>query len=225
MTTTKQLADKAINIKGKDYIQVKDRIQFLAENYEGRYNLQSEYQYFDSRKMWVVKATLTIWDEEHKEFSVYNWLAQEIETEKFWTVNFSSALENAETSAWGRACAAAWIGIDATWGIASANEMEKALNRSKVAEKIAADTPFVDSWVSNAAPTIAAAPWEPEWFTKAKQGTKFMLECLDEEDYIAKIKARVKEIGAKINKQQETDLRICYNNAKWIANLQNMFTE
>ncbi len=72
MTTTKQLADKAINIKGKDYIQVKDRIQFLAENYEGRYNLQSEYQYFDSRKMWVVKATLTIWDEDHTEFSVYN---------------------------------------------------------------------------------------------------------------------------------------------------------
>ena len=219
MTTTKQLADKAISIKGKDYIQVKDRIQFLSDNYEWRYSLQSEYQYFQERKMWVVRATLTIWDTEHKEFSVYNWLAQEIETEKFWTVNFSSALENAETSAWWRACAAAWIWIDATWGIASANEMEKALNRSKVAEQVAADTPFVDEWVSN------AAPWEAEWFSKAKQWTNFMLSCLDEDDFINKIKARVKQIWEKITKQQETDLRICYKNAQWIANLKDMFTE
>jgi hypothetical protein len=51
---------------------VKDRVQYLSDNYDGRYSLQSEYQYFEARKMWVVKATLTIWDEQHKEFSVYN---------------------------------------------------------------------------------------------------------------------------------------------------------
>ena len=41
-----------------------------------------------------------------------------------------------------------------------------------------------------------------------------MQECLDEEDYINKVKARVKDIWAKMTKQNETDLRICYQNAK-----------
>jgi hypothetical protein len=30
----RQLEDKAIKFKGSDYVQVKDRIQFLADNYE-----------------------------------------------------------------------------------------------------------------------------------------------------------------------------------------------
>ena len=55
---------------------------------------------------------------------------------------------------------------------------------------------------------------EPTWFEKAKQWTKFMQNCLDEEDFISQIKNRVAEIWAKMTKQQETDLRICYQNAK-----------
>lgn len=208
-TTDKSLKDKAISIKGKDYVQVKDRIQYLSDNYDGRYELESQYDYFPDRKMWVVKATLTIWDENHNHARCYEWLAQEVETEKYWQVNTTSALENAETSAWGRACAAFWLGIDSTWWIASANEMQKAMNREKAMKEIADNTPFKDE-PSNP---------EPTWFEKAKQWTKFMQECLDEEDYIAKIKARVEEIWAKMTKQQETDLRICYHNAKAMENL------
>ena len=199
----KSLKEKAISIKGKEYVQVKDRVMFLSDNYEWRYNLQSEYQYFPERKMWVVKATLTIWNEDHTEFSIYNWLAQEVESDNYKEVNYSSALENCETSARGRCCAAAGIGIDATWGIASANEMQKALNRSKPVDT--KDWPFTDD---------NGVPWEPEWFTKAKQSTKFMQECLDEEDFISKIKNKYKP-----NKQQETDLRICYKNAKAMENI------
>lgn len=209
---TKSLSDKAITIKWKEYVQVKDRIQYLADNYEWRYSMQSEYQYFPERKMRVVKATLTIWDDTHTEFSIYNWLAQEVESDNYKEVNFSSALENCETSAWWRACASAWIWIDVTGGIASANEMQKAMNRSKTAETEKANQLFSD-WPSNP---------EPDWFEKAKQNIKFMQECLDENDYIAKVQNRVKEVGAKMTKQQETDLRICYNNAVAMKNLENI---
>lgn len=200
MTTTKELASKAVKIKWKDYIQVKDRVQYLSDNYDWRYSLQSEYQYFDARKMWVVKATLTIWDEQHKEFSIYNWLAQEVESEDYKQVNFSSALENAETSAWGRACAAAWIWIDVTWGIASANEMEKAMNRSKTVSKVVDETPSVEK--------KANPQW---WFQRAINNTEFMKKCMDEDNYIRTIKGKY-----EVDEVVEWQLREAYRNAMWI---------
>jgi hypothetical protein len=35
-----------------------------------------------------------------------------------------------------------------------------------------------------------------------------MKQCLDEDDYISKVKSKY-----KMSKQQETDLRLCYQNA------------
>lgn len=207
-TTDKGLKDKAVKIKWKDYVQVKDRLQYLSDNYDGRYELESQYDYFPERKMWVVKATLTIWDEKHESSCVYEWLAQEVESENYKEVNFSSALENCQTSARWRAAAARWCWIETTWWIASANEMQKALNRQKVIDEVV-DWPFTDT-PSNP---------EPTWFEKAKQNIKFMQNCLDEEDFIKQVKNRVIEIWAKMTKQQETDLRICYQNAKAMENL------
>jgi len=206
----KSLKDKAISIKGKDYVQVKDRIQFLSDNYDGRYEMESQYDYFPERKMWVVKATLTIWSEDHTSSCVYEWLAQEVETTEYGKVNTTSALENCETSARGRCCAAFGLWIDSTWGIASANEMQKAINREKAMKQATEDVLFTDNKPSNP---------EPDWFEKAKQWTKFMQDCLDEDDCINKIKSRCAEIWAKMTKQQETDLRICYKNAIAMANL------
>ena len=207
----KQLTEKAIKFKGSDYVQVKDRVLYLANEYEWRYSIQTEYEYFETNKTWVVKATLTIWDKEHKEFCVYNGIAQEIEWTSF--INKTSALENAETSAIGRACAMAWIGVIDS--IASIDEINKATNRNINIEKEKADTPFKDEW----------EPWEPERFSKTKQATKFMQDCLDEDDFITKTKARVKEIWAKMTKQQETDLRICYKNAKAMEKIDLPFVE
>lgn len=59
-----------------------------------------------------------------------------------------------------------------------------------------------------------------DWFEKAKQATKFMQECLDEEDFISKVKSKHKP-----TKQQETDLRICYKNAKAMENIDLPFTD
>jgi len=107
---------------GKQYVEVKERLQYLASEFVGEYSITTDYQYFSERKMWAVKATLTLTADGVT--STYTGLAQEIESEKFGTVNFTSALENAETSAVGRACAMAGIGIDIS--IASADEINKA---------------------------------------------------------------------------------------------------
>ena len=36
--TDKQLTDKAIKFKGSDYVQVKDRVLYLADKYEWKYS-------------------------------------------------------------------------------------------------------------------------------------------------------------------------------------------
>ena len=119
---------KAVSIKGKQYIPVSERLKFLSDNFN--YSIQSSYEYFPERKMWVVKAILRI--EKGEDSFTYTGLAQEIESANYKEVNFTSALENAETSAVGRACAMAGIGIDG--GIASADEVKKAIVRSEVDE-------------------------------------------------------------------------------------------
>lgn len=123
----KQLKDKAVNFKGSQYVMVKDRIQYLADNYWWRYDIKTNWEYFHSEKMWLVKAELVIRDEKKEHCSIFNGLAQEVEGQGF--VNKTSALENAETSAIGRACAMAGIGV--IDGIASIDEINKANNRAK----------------------------------------------------------------------------------------------
>lgn len=119
----KDLKDKAIKIKGKDYVMVKDRINYLSENHGDKYSIETDYDYYPERLLWVVKATLTLND------SVFTGLAQEIESEDYKSVNSTSALENCETSAIGRACAMAGIGV--LDSIASVDEMNKATNRGR----------------------------------------------------------------------------------------------
>lgn len=192
-TTDKSLKDKAMDIKGKDYVQVKDRIQYLSDNYDGRYSLESDYQYYPENRLWVVKSTLTIRDEKHEHCCVYTWLAQEIESDDYKKVNFSSALENAQTSARGR-CAAAWgCWITADWGIASVDEMNKALNRQKVVK------------------TETKEENPNGWFKKACESKKFMQDCMNEEDFITKIKNKY-----TVDEIQERQLREAYKNAMWI---------
>ena len=116
----KKLKDKAIKIKGKEYVQVKDRILYLSES-NLQYSIETDYEYVDSRRLWIVKATLTIGDYK------FTGLAQEIESEDYKQVNHASALENCETSAVGRACAMAGIGV--LDSIASIDEINKAKNR------------------------------------------------------------------------------------------------
>lgn len=131
---------------GKQYVEVKDRLLYLAHHFEGEYSIETDYRYFASRKMWVVKATLTL--TQNGATNTYTGLAQELESEKYGAVNNTSALENAETSAVGRALAMAGIGIES--GIASADEVRKAESR---AERNKAAKPE-----GEVAPQVAARP-------------------------------------------------------------------
>ena len=112
----KDLKDKAIDIKGKKYVLVSDRIIFFNETYpEG--SIQTELLSDPSSDVIVVKATVT-----PEIGRVFNGLAQETKGEGM--VNKTSALENAETSAVGRALA--MMGIGVIDSIASVDEMAKA---------------------------------------------------------------------------------------------------
>lgn len=124
---TKDLKDKAIDIKGKKYVQVADRIIYFNEQYpEGSIMtiLVSDAQ----ASVVVMKAVVTPKQGEARQFTGY---AQEIIGDGM--VNKTSALENAETSAVGRALG--MMGIGVIDGVASVDEINKATNRADVKTK------------------------------------------------------------------------------------------
>ena len=101
---------------GMNYSKVAEKIKFLAENYD--FEIHTEEQFFEDVKMWKVKATLTI-HEDGRSLKYTGTATEKIGANE---VNLTSALENCETSAVGRACAFAGIGIQDE--IASLDEME-----------------------------------------------------------------------------------------------------
>lgn len=123
--TTRNLKDKAVDIKGKKYVLVSDRVLYLSDTIKD-YSIETEVIITpkDVDKTWVVKATLKT------PKGQYVGHAQEVIGDGY--INKSSALENAETSAVGRACAMAGIGVIDS--IASVDEINKANNRNFTAE-------------------------------------------------------------------------------------------
>lgn len=118
----KKLEDKAVVIKGSKYVLVSDRVLSLSESGDN-YSIETEVIITpnDIKDTWVVKATLTT------PKGQYIGHAQEVIGDGY--INKSSALENTETSAVGRACAMAGIGVIDS--IASVDEINKANNRGK----------------------------------------------------------------------------------------------
>lgn len=112
-----------IEIDGGNYTLIVERIRFLAKNFS--YSIDTNAEFIEVLNSWKVKAVLTI-NEEGKT-NVYSANA----SEKIGSndINLTSALENAETSAVGRACAFAGIGL--TDKIASADEVKGAKDSLK----------------------------------------------------------------------------------------------
>lgn len=195
--TDKQLVEKAIDIKGKKYVLVSDRVLYFNEHYPNG-SIVTQRIMTDDPTLEVFKATVTP-DCDHPEryFTAYS-------QAKRWDgfINKTSALENAETSSVWRCLAR--LGIGVIDSIASLDEITKAENQSKMAtkketKKITEEWPFKD---------------DETRYDKALKWTKFMTECLDELDFMKKIKARVKEIWETMTPEQEKNLRIAYQNAK-----------
>ena len=111
-----------INIKGKPYNSVAERIGVLGSK-DLEYSVKSEYDVKEikDKTMFIVQVTVIF----HGEIDTsYQGSAQEtIDESNYKNVNFASALENAETSALGRALGMAGIGL--TSDFASADEIQK----------------------------------------------------------------------------------------------------
>lgn len=118
---------KTVDIKGKQYVEVNERIKYFRENYKG-WSLTSEVVSLEDG-VCVIKATV----KDENDRAMATGIAYEREGSTF--INKTSYIENCETSAWGRALGNLGIGIDAS--IASADEVQNAqLNQDKPENKV-----------------------------------------------------------------------------------------
>jgi hypothetical protein len=110
---------KTTNIKGKEYVEVNERIKYFRESgqYKG-WSLTSDVYHLDEASC-VIKASVL----NEKGEIVATGFAQEDKSSSY--INKTSYVENCETSAWGRALANLGIGIDTS--IASSNEVSMAI--------------------------------------------------------------------------------------------------
>lgn len=115
---------KTTNIKGKQYVEVNERIKYFrsSSDYTG-WGLSSELVSLDSESC-VIRADIR----NANGVIVATGFAQEDRASSY--INKTSFVENCETSAWGRALANLGIGIDTS--IASSNEVSMAIAKQDV---------------------------------------------------------------------------------------------
>jgi len=118
------LQDKAIDIKGKKYVLVSDRIIFFNDNYKNGSITTELISQVESENI-VIKATV-IPDASNKD-RVFTGYSQATKGDGY--INKTSALENAETSAVGRALA--MLGIGVIDSVASVDEINKTTHQTK----------------------------------------------------------------------------------------------
>ena len=116
---------KSINIKGKQYVEVNERLRYFRENYKD-WSLESEVIQKTENSI-TIKASIK--DDQGRVRA--NGLAEEIKGSTF--INKTSYVENCETSAWGRALANLGIGIDVS--VASFDEVANAISQQKPKQK------------------------------------------------------------------------------------------
>jgi len=124
---TKDLKDKAIDFKGKLYVLVSDRVLYFNETYPDGSIITELVSQADADLV-IIKATVK--PNEKQTFTGYS---QATWGEGY--INKTSALENAETSAVGRALA--FMGIGVIESIASADEINKTSYGGKKVGKVA----------------------------------------------------------------------------------------
>ncbi|MAH46980.1 hypothetical protein CMI37_14215 [Candidatus Pacearchaeota archaeon] len=127
---------KTINIKGKEYVEVNERIKYFRENHQSGQILT--YLVSDVDGKCTFKAEVLIEGE-----CVATGHAYEVEGSTF--INKTSYIENCETSAVGRALGNFGIGIDTS--VASADEVVNAINNQNSTSQpkkkdTPSDTPF-----------------------------------------------------------------------------------
>jgi hypothetical protein len=119
--SNKSLADKAIKIQGKDYVLVSDRIIYFNTAFPNG-SITTELVSDPESQNVIVKATARPHDEGTEYSRSFTGYSQAVKGAGF--INKTAALENAETSAVGRALA--MMGIGVIDSVASADEINKA---------------------------------------------------------------------------------------------------
>ena len=119
---------KTINIHGKQYVEVKERIKYFREIHKD-WGLTSEILDLSDERC-VIKATIT----NAEDRVIATGIAYETKGSSY--INKTSFIENCETSAWGRALANLGIGLDVA--ISSADEVlnAKSQDNKAVPDKI-----------------------------------------------------------------------------------------
>jgi len=119
MQENKSLREKAIKIQNRDYVLVSDRVLYFNSNYPNG-SITTRLISEPTNEQIVVKATIT--PDLDKPSRIFTGYSQAVVGQGY--INKTSALENSETSAVGRALA--FMGIGVLESIASADEMRKA---------------------------------------------------------------------------------------------------
>ena len=125
---------KTVNIKGKEYVEVNERLKYFREHYP-EYTLMSEIVSIENG-MVVMKAHII--NEQGRLLATGT--AYEREDSSF--INKTSYIENCETSAWGRALANFGIGLDTS--VASYEEVANVVenqNRQVVNQSVPYEDP------------------------------------------------------------------------------------
>ena len=123
---------KTVNIKGKEYVEVNERIKHFRSNYKD-WALSTTILELDNNRC-VIQAT--VFNENDRIISTG--IAYEVEGSSF--INKTSFIENCETSAIGRALGNLGIGIDTS--VASYEEVANAIkqqNTPKTKEALTED--------------------------------------------------------------------------------------
>lgn len=108
---------KTVNIKGKQYVTVNERLKYFREKFTG-YSLTSEITHINENGV-IIRASL----KNDEGVEVASGYAHEKQDSSF--INKTSFIENCETSAWGRALGNFGVGVDQS--VASADEVANAV--------------------------------------------------------------------------------------------------
>ena len=159
---------KSIKIKGKDYVEVHERLKYFRATYP-KYSLTTEVIEKTEASILVMAII-----KDDKDRILATGLAEESKNSTF--INKTSYVENAETSAWGRALGNLGIGLDTS--VASADEVSNAIANQNKPAKVVKKTKKEGKWTLK----VEDEKWDVVlgWIAKNKElGLPKIIEVLE----------------------------------------------